>query len=96
MKCGRLFVCRRLPRNYKSAKIIRRARFQNTWSLQPNGKWVALTRAKFTGDRNPAMNIDAGKDGDGFFLQTGGEAKMQGGPRKGKLPETIKPLLVGE
>jgi len=42
------------------------------------------------------MNIDAGKDGDGFFLQTGGEAKMQGDPRKGKLPEAIKPLLVGE
>lgn len=89
-------------RNYKSAKIVRRARFQNTWSLQPDGTWVALNKAKFTGDRNPATNVDAGKEGDGFFLQTGGDTKMkttklwsmmQGDPRKGKLPESLKPLL---
>lgn len=91
-------------RNYKSAKIVRRARFQNTWGLS-DGKWVALNRARFTGDRNPATNVDAGKEGDGFFLQTGGDTEMktnklrdmmQGDPRKGKLPASIKPLLQAQ
>lgn len=89
-------------RNYKSAKIIRRARFQNTWAKSPEGKWLPLTKARFTGDRNPATNVDAGKEGDGFFLQTGGETEMktsklwswmQGDTRTGKLPTSIKPLL---
>lgn len=92
-------------RNYKSAKVVRRARFQNAWSQQADGTWTALTKAKFTGDRNPATNVDAGKEQDGFFLQTGGNTKMktnklwsmmQGNPRKGKLPKTLKPLLEGE
>ncbi len=89
-------------RNYESAKKVRRARFQNTWALLPDGKWKPLNRAKFTGDRNPATNVDAGKEGDGFFLQTGGDTEMkttklwtmmQGSPRKGKLPTSLKPLL---
>lgn len=89
-------------RNYESAKIVRRARFQNTWALGLDGKWVALTRARFTGDRNPATNVDAGKEGDGFFLQTGGDTEMkttklwswmQGDARKGRMPGGVKKLL---
>ncbi len=89
-------------RDYKSAKISRRALFQNTWALLPEGKWQPLTKAKFTGDRNPSLSIDAGKEGDGFFLQTGGEttmktsklwSMMRGNPRKGNLMKSIKPLL---
>lgn len=89
-------------RNYESAKVIRRARFQNTWSLLPSGKWVPLTHARFTGDRNPSLSIDAGKEGDGFFLQTGGSTTMKttqlnslmkGNLRKGKLLQSIQPLL---
>ncbi len=92
-------------RNYKSAKIIRRARFQNTWSLGLDEKWTPLTKARFTGDRNPATNVDAGKDGDGFFLQTGGATEMktnklwswmQGDVRKGKLPKSVLPLIGSE
>ncbi len=91
-------------RNYKSAKIIRRARYQNTWALLPDGNWTPLTKAKFTGDRNPATNVDAGKEGDGFFLQTGGTTEMkttklftwmQGDKRKGKLMPSIKLLTSG-
>lgn len=90
-------------RNYKSAKIIRRARFQNTWGQQADGSWTALTQARFTGDRNPALNIDAGKEGDGFFLQTGGSTKMktnklrtvmQGDARKGKRMDGVDALLT--
>lgn len=89
-------------RNYESAKIIRRARYQNTWAMGLDGKWTALTRARFTGDRNPATNVDAGKEGDGFFLQTGGATEMkttklwswmQGNERTGKLMPSIKEVL---
>ncbi|BDS05735.1 hypothetical protein NT6N_07750 [Oceaniferula spumae] len=89
-------------RNYKSAKIMRRARFQNTWAKMNDGTWTPLTTARFTGDRNPATNVDAGKEGDGFFLQTGGDTEMktnklwstmQGDKRTGKMPEGVKDLL---
>lgn len=89
-------------RNYKSAKRVRRARFQNTWAMGADGKWTPLTKARFTGDRNPATNVDAGKEGDGFFLQTGGDTEMkttklwswmQGNARKGKIPASVKTLL---
>jgi hypothetical protein len=89
-------------RNYKSAKVVRRARYQNTWSLGLDGKWTPLTKARFTGDRNPATNVDAGKEGDGFFLQTGGNTEMkttklwswmQSDDRTGEIPKSALPLL---
>ena len=89
-------------RNYESAKKMRRARFQNAWAQSADGTWTALTKARFTGDRNPATNIDAGKEGQGFFLQTGGDTEMktnqlnawmQGNPRTAKMPESVKDLL---
>ena len=90
-------------RDYKSAKITRRALYQNTWAKLPGGKWTALTQAKFSGDRNPSLTIDAGKEGDGFFLQTGGDTTMktnkvwdmmQGNPRTGKVPDGVEKLLL--
>jgi AhpD family alkylhydroperoxidase len=43
-----------------------------------DGQWVALTRARFTADANPALNINAGLAGDCFFLATGGETGNSG------------------
>jgi hypothetical protein len=60
-------------RNRVSAAKVRRARFGSGWVKKPDGQWVALTRARFTGDNNPATNIDAGTEGASFFLATGGD-----------------------
>ena len=59
-------------RNRISATRQRKARFGNGWVQEKDGRWVALTRARFTADKNPAENIDAGVAGDRFFLMTGG------------------------
>jgi hypothetical protein len=62
-------------RNRISATHQRKARFGNGWVQGEDGRWVALTRARFTADKNPAENIDAGVEGDRFFLMTGGATK---------------------
>jgi hypothetical protein len=64
-------------RNRISATIVRRATYGPAWikSVKDN-QWVLAAKAKFTGDSNPAMNINAGvdpKNPSRFFLQTGGE-----------------------
>ena len=59
-------------RNRVSATQPRRARFGNGWVQTADHQWIALTRARFTADSNPATNIDAGTDGPSFFLATGG------------------------
>ena len=60
-------------RNKVSATKTRRARFGDGWVRGKDARWVALNRAKFTADKNPALNIDAGLDAGRFFLATGGE-----------------------
>jgi hypothetical protein len=60
-------------RNYDSVWIARRARFSNGWVRSLAGEWHPLLTAKFTADRTPILNVDAGPDGDGFFLVTGGD-----------------------
>ncbi len=67
-------------RNRVSATKAREAHFGNGWVQAKDGQWVALTRARFTADANPVTNIDAGVDGDRFFLATGGETKNTGTP----------------
>lgn len=62
-------------RNRVSATQARRAKFGEGWVRGKDGRWVALTRAKFTADKNPALNIDAGLDSSRFFLATGGETQ---------------------
>jgi hypothetical protein len=65
-------------RDRVSTTKIRKAHFGNGWVQTTRGEWVALRRARFTADSNPVMNIDAGVDGDRFFLATGGETKNTG------------------
>jgi len=38
-----------------------------------DGKWHELTKAQFTADANPVLNINAKLDGNRFWLGTGGE-----------------------
>lgn len=64
-------------RDGDSATHERRARFSNGWVKSKEGHWTALTRARFTADNNPAVNIDAGVAGASFFLQTGGETRNE-------------------
>ena len=60
-------------RNRVSTTKTRRAHYFNGWFQTPAGEWQPITKARFTGDANPVVNIDAGVDGDRFFLATGGE-----------------------
>lgn len=58
-------------RNFKSAHEIRRALFGNGWVKTTDGKWVQLTKARFTGDSNPSPYVAAGLVGNQFYLQNG-------------------------
>jgi hypothetical protein len=64
-------------RNKVSATIERRAEFSGGYIQDKEGRWLPLTRAKFTADSNPARTIDAGVEGDRFFLATGGKVENQ-------------------
>jgi hypothetical protein len=65
-------------RNKVSATQVRSAHFGNGWVKTTEGKWIALTTARFTADSNPVTNINAGVQGDQFFLTTGGETENTG------------------
>jgi hypothetical protein len=65
-------------RDRVSATKVRRARFGNGWVRTKEGSWTALTRARFTADRNPVMNVDAGVVDGRFYLATGGETENSG------------------
>jgi hypothetical protein len=67
-------------RNRVSATLTRRARFGRGWVQGTDGTWTELTRARFTADSNPVVNIDAGVAGTDFFLATGGEITNAGTP----------------
>lgn len=58
-----------------SATEPRRARFGNGWVRTADGQWHALTRARFTGDSTPTLNVDAGISDGGFYLATGGDVR---------------------
>lgn len=60
-------------RNGESAKQARRAEFSDV-EVFYQGEWHQLTRAMFTGDSTPSLNVDAGKipETGAFFLATGG------------------------
>lgn len=62
-------------RNRVSAMKRRKARYGNGWVHTVSGDWLALTRARFTADRTPTLNIDAGVVDNAFFLATGGDTK---------------------
>jgi hypothetical protein len=65
-------------RDRNSTTKVRKAHFGNGWAQTKDGDWSALTKARFTADGNPVLNIDAGIDGQRFFLSTGGETKNGG------------------
>lgn len=65
-------------RNKISATRTRAARFGGGWTLTADGKWHELTKARFTADSNPVVNINARLDHDRFWLATGGELVNDG------------------
>ncbi len=64
-------------RNKISATQVRQAAYGPAWvKSAKEGKWTPVESAKFTGDSNPALNIDAGLDAADptrFILTTGGD-----------------------
>jgi hypothetical protein len=65
-------------RDKVSTTHARVARFGNGWVKTTDNRWVPLNQARFTADRNPVMNIDAGAEGPRFFLATGGSTENRG------------------
>jgi hypothetical protein len=72
-------------RNKISTGKVRKAEFANGWVQFRDGQWKPLTKARFTADANPVLNIDSGAAGPKFFLATGGETEN----KTTKLRETI-------
>ncbi len=68
-----------------------RATFGNAWVVDAEGKPRPLTKARFTADSNPALNIDAGVEGANFFLGTGGEIKNEHTPLRGLMERKPSP-----
>jgi hypothetical protein len=63
-----------------SATEQRRARFQNCWIKTVEGKWLAVDKARFTASSatwEAKESINAGTADRGFFLETGGETRME-------------------
>lgn len=62
-------------RNYKSAKLSRRAEFSHiAYKKSVPSEWRPITRAMFSADMTPSNTIDAGRTETGsFFLKTGGD-----------------------
>jgi len=65
-------------RDRASTKKVRQAAYGNGWVLGLDGQWRFLEQAKFTADRNPVLNIDAGQHAGRFFLVTGGRTANAG------------------
>jgi hypothetical protein len=74
-------------RNRVSATKVRKAEYGNGWVKTEKGEWLPLTKARFTADSNPVLNIDAGAvpGTDRFFLATGGDTEN----KTTKLRETM-------
>jgi hypothetical protein len=68
-----------------SATRAREARFGNAWVKADDGVWKPVEKARFTADRNPVVNIDAGVRGDRFFLVTGGATENKGAKLNGPI-----------
>ncbi len=84
-------------RNKVSATLARTAEYGNVWTRSAKGEWTPTVEARFTGDSNPVLNIDAGltKAKDRFFLATGGATENVTTQLKEKiaLPKEAKPEL---
>jgi len=62
-------------RDKVSATKVRTAQFGNAWVKPVKGEWEAVIKARFTADKNPVTNINAGMKDGRFFLVTGGDTK---------------------
>jgi hypothetical protein len=65
-------------RDFKSAQEMRKARFGEGWVKTVSGDWVALARGRFTAsnaDWEARDSINAGLEGNWFYLQTGGDTQ---------------------
>ena len=82
-------------RNGVSATQDRKARYGNGWVRTAEGHWVALTDATFTADNTPTLNIDAGLEGDDFFLTTGGDVQNRT-PLRSKISRLPDGLTLPE
>ncbi len=78
-------------RDRVSATKARQAHFGNGWVTKKDGETVGLAKARFTGDSNPVVNINAVVDGERFVLTTGGKTENTGA----KLREFLN-LPAGE
>jgi hypothetical protein len=67
-------------RDRASTRQVRQATFGQGWALNSEGEWNVLGSAKFTADRNPVLNINAGMRDGRFFLTTGGQTQNSGTP----------------
>lgn len=83
-------------RDKVSATHVRRAEFGNGWVRNIQTEWNPILEARFTGDSNPVLNIDAGltEGNDRFYLVTGGETENTTTKLKAKLalPKETKPV----
>ena len=60
-------------RDKVSTTFARKAEFFNPWIKNINNDWLPISKANFTADANPVLNIDAGTTAGHFFLITGGD-----------------------
>ncbi len=83
-------------RNKVSATQVRQAEFGNGWVRNGKGEWNPILEARFTGDSNPVLNIDAGltKSKDRFYLVTGGDTENTTTNLKDKLTQPKDAKLV--
>jgi len=68
-----------------SPEFARKAIYDNGWVQAPDDYWHRITKATFTADGNPSMNIDAGATTNAFYLATGGETENTGTPLWGEM-----------
>jgi hypothetical protein len=88
-------------RDGASAKITRQASYGNAWILGAGTKseWAPVTQARFTGDSNPALNIDSFLEDNRFVLATGGDISNKNTKLRGSLPDRKpgeKPTITSE
>jgi len=62
-------------RDGRSPGEVRKARYTNGWVKSGDGRWLPLTKARFTADKTPLDDIDAAPVEGGFSLATGGETR---------------------
>lgn len=80
-------------RDRVSTTHVRLADFANGWVKTTRGEAVPLTKARFTADSNPVLNIDAHAEKSHFTLATGGDTENTGAKLREvmTLPEPGEP-----